>query len=102
MENTALTTINDLLEYLSLYGGKIVSTESLDTQDTNQALASNRLYVNNKNLSFVWQPNITKLPETVEEVKFFERWYPLEVELPDKFKTLDWFFDDMRNKSKTT
>lgn len=78
----AVVTINSLLELLAMYGGKIVSTNSLDVDDINQARASNRMYVDENFLGYVWMPNIKDFPTTEEEVIFFEKWYPLEIEVP--------------------
>jgi hypothetical protein len=76
--------IETLLDYLAMYGGKIVCTASLDVDDINQARASKRMYVDQVAIGYVWIPNLTKFPENDEEVAFFEKWYPLEIEIPDK------------------
>lgn len=81
-----IITIETLLEFLSLHGGEIVSTSSLDTNSINQARASGRMYVDENSLGYVWIPDINKLPETDEEVMFFEKWYPLDVEMPEELK----------------
>lgn len=49
------------------------------------------MFVNEKSLGFVWMPKFEKFPETIEEVKQFEKWFPLDEDLPDELKTLDWF-----------
>lgn len=85
-----MTTMDNLLELLALHGGKIVSTASLAPEWIEQARASNRIYVNESGLSFVWEPDIKCFPETVEEVEWFEKWHPLKIELPEKLKSLDW------------
>lgn len=72
------TTIENLLENLALYGGKIVSTASLDPFDIEQARASKRLYVNERGLGFAWEPNFV-IPLTESQVIEFEKWYPLNV-----------------------
>ena len=78
----AVVTINSLLELLAMYGGKIVSTSSLDVDDINQARASNRMYVDENFLGYVWIPNIKSFPTNDEEIDFFEKWYPLTIEVP--------------------
>ncbi len=80
-----------LKELLALHGGKIVNTASLGISEINQARASNRLYVDENSLGFVWMPNLDKIPETEQEVEFFEKWFPLDEEMPEELKNLDWF-----------
>lgn len=87
-----MTTIENLLELLALHGGSIVSTASLKPNEINQARASERMFVNENSLGFVWMPKIEWFPTTIEEVKQFEKWFPLDEELPDELKTLDWFY----------
>jgi len=74
--------INDLLELLSAHGGKIVSTGQLSLYDIEQAKASNRMYVDENCLGYVWIPDFQKFPENEDEVDLFEKWYPLEIEVP--------------------
>ena len=74
--------IENLLELLSLYGGTIVSTSRLDQNDIKQATASERMYVDKNSLGYVWMPDVTKFPETAEEVEQFEKWFPLAEEFP--------------------
>ena len=74
--------IKQLLELLVAHNGKIVSTGQLSLYDIEQAKASNRMYVDEKYLGYVWMPDFEKFPETPEEVEFFEKWYPLEIEVP--------------------
>ena len=81
-----MVKIETLLELLAQYKGSIVSTASLDVEQINQAKASGRMYVDENSLGYVWEPDIKRIPQTDEEVKFFERWYPLEVELPESLK----------------
>ena len=78
--------IKKLLELLAKYGGSIVSTASLDVMQINQARASGRMHIDENSLGYVWEPDIKLIPTTVEEVKFFEKWYPLEIELPESLK----------------
>jgi len=84
-------TIETLLELLAQYGGKIVSTASLSPEWINQAMASGRLYVDKNSLGYVWEPEIMTLPTNEKELEFFERWYPLEVEVPEHLKSMNWF-----------
>jgi len=82
-----------LFELLGKHKGSIVSTASLEVWEIQQADASGRIWVDPKNyLGYVWQPDNSKFPETIEEVKQFEEWYPLEIELPEKMKSINWIF----------
>jgi hypothetical protein len=92
-----MVTIETLLELLALHGGKIVSTASLTPEWIEQARASGRMYVDNNSLGFVWEPDIKQFPETVEEVEWFEKWYPLPVELPEKLKDPSFLFGGGKN-----
>lgn len=87
--------IKGLLALLALHGGKIVSTASLQSNEINQARASDRMYVDENSLGFVWTPDICRLPETTEEVEFFEKWFPLHEPLPEKFQDVNFLFDKM-------
>jgi len=72
-----------LLELLATHGGKIVSTNDLNPDEINQARASNRMYVDEDSLGYVWLPAFHgRFPVTVSEVEMFEWCYPLEVEIP--------------------
>lgn len=77
--------MKELFELLKMYGGKIVSSNSLTSEWINQARASNRLYVDENGFGFVWEPNIDKFPETDKEVEFLEKWYPLDCENMPEF-----------------
>lgn len=82
-----MTAINDLLELLKLYGGRIVSTASQKPEEINEARDGGRLYVDDNGFGFVW--HFDRFPETEEEVTLFEKWYPYpvpkaEVISPDK------------------
>ena len=80
-----------LFELLGKYKGSIVSTASLEVWEIKQADASGRIWIDPKtSLGYVWQPDNSRFAETVEEVKEFERWYPLEIGLSEKHKTVDW------------
>lgn len=85
-----MNNIETLLNLLSLHGGEIVCTSSLDEDDIKQAKTSGRMYVDDNGIGFVWEPKIMRMPETDEELAFFEKWYPIQVELPDKFKSPDF------------
>lgn len=82
--------IKRLLSYLAEFGGSIVSTNSLQPEWIMQAQASGRIYVDENSLGYVWEPDTKRLPETPEELEFFERWFPLKVELPKELGNLDW------------
>lgn len=84
--------ISKLLKLMALYGGKIVSTASLDPEEIRQAMASGRMYVNKQGLGFVWEPPLLRMPRTEKEVKYFEKWWPLDVELPPALQNTDWLF----------
>lgn len=88
-----MITIETLLELLTQYGGEIICTASLDVEQINQARASGRMYVNENSIGFVWMPDIKLLPTTEAEVEFFDKWFPLDVEMPEKFKTADFLFE---------
>jgi hypothetical protein len=87
-----MTTIKILLDLLAENGGEIVCTAALDVQDINQARASERMYVDENGIGFVWMPKFERMPQTVEEVKFFEKWWPLDVEMPEELKNPEWLF----------
>ncbi|MDP3442632.1 MAG: hypothetical protein Q8T08_07180 [Ignavibacteria bacterium] len=89
-----MAEIKTLLELLAVHGGEIVSTGCLSIDDIEQARASDRMYVDENSLGYIWMPNFQKFPETEAEVDFFEKWYPLEIEVP---KNLN---DRMENKLK--
>jgi len=84
-------TIRRLLSLLAKYKGSIVSTASLSIDEIKQARAANRMSVDERGLGFVWEP-LYKFPETEEEAKLFDTWFPLEVELPEELKTADFIF----------
>jgi hypothetical protein len=86
-------TMNNLLWHLAKYGGQIISTKDLQPHWIDQARASNRLYVDNQSLGYVWEPNFKNgLPETPEEVEQFEKWYPLETPLPKELNDTSFLF----------
>lgn len=91
-------SIEGLLELLAAHGGSIVSTASLSPEWIEQARASDRMYVDENSLGYVWEPDIKRLPETEEEVEWFKKWYPLKVELPPELDDPKLFFEAIRKK----
>ena len=93
------TTIEDLLLLLANYKGRIESTASLTVHDIEQAKVSNRLFVDEYSLGYVWSPDF---PKTDDEVEAFEKWYPLESEMPEELNNIQPILDkiDLINKSK--
>lgn len=79
MQEINVKTPNDLFELLVYSGGKIVSSNYLPTWEIQQAQASNRMFVDENGLGYVWIPTFKNpFPETVEEVQMFETCYPLD------------------------
>lgn len=101
MDKDKLIDINELLNLLALHGGEIVCSASLDTNDINQARASGRMAVTENNIGYVWMPNIMRMPQTDEEVQFFEKWFPLDVEMPDKFNDPDYIQKNIIGKVRS-
>jgi len=77
------TIMETLLNYLKNYGGRIISSNELTPSDINEARLGNRMWVDNEGFGFIWVPQITKFPETVEEVELYESWYPVK---PNSFE----------------
>lgn len=93
-----MATIETLLEYLAQYGGQIISSNDLHPQWIEQARASNRMYVDDNSLGYVWEPNFKDgLPTTDEEVEQFQKWYPLPVPLPESLKDPSFLFEKRIN-----
>ncbi len=84
--NTMLPAAADMKGLLSLlaeYGGSIISSNDLHPDLIAQARASNRMYVDENSLGYIWEPPFAgRFPMTENEVALFERCYPIEVELP--------------------
>lgn len=84
--NTMLPAAADMKGLLSLlaeYGGSIISSNDLHADLIAQARASNRMYVDENSLGYIWEPPFAgRFPMTENEVALFERCYPIEVELP--------------------
>lgn len=93
-----MADINKLLDYLAQWGGEIVSTAKLTPNWIEQARASGRLYVREDSLGFVWEPPINRIPETDEEIEFFERWFPIPVKLPKELEDPSAFFELMKKR----
>lgn len=87
-----------LFDFLIKYGGEIVSSNSLTTDDINQARASERMYVDENSYGFIWMPPVEKFPETEDEVSLFEKWFPLSIELPEHLKDVSVLFDRIEKK----
>lgn len=84
--------INPLLDLMALYGGRIVSSASLDPEQIAEAKDGGRMYVRNDSLGFIWIPPFPehRFPSTPGEVVLFEKWYPHEKPLPRGMETPDW------------
>ena len=80
--NTILSStadIKDLLSLLAEHGGTIVSSKDLHPNMIAQARLSNRLYVDENSLGYVWKPVFAgRFPMTENEIVLFERCYPIE------------------------
>lgn len=77
--------MKQLLEYLLIHGGKIICTSSLQPHWIEQARASNRMWVDENDYGFVWEPEFEHgdMPTTDKEVELFEWCYPLTVPMPE-------------------
>lgn len=95
--------IKQLLDLLGEYGGRIVSSNSLSPDEINQARASSRMYVDENSLGYVWLPPF-EFPTTADEVKLFEAWFPLNVEIPKELKGYNplTFTDSVCHKENIT
>jgi len=78
-----MNTITHLIDLAVQYGGSIISADTLQPYELDQAEASNRLYSDANGHKLIWTPDIEDFPSNDDEVEFFERWYPLEMEVPD-------------------
>ena len=65
MERSKMREIKNLLDLLARYGGKIISSNELSPDLINQARASNRMFVDENSLGYVWIPPFDTFPETV-------------------------------------
>lgn len=60
-----MVTIYDLLKYLKMYGGSIISSNVLHPLLIDQAKASNHMYIDEDGFGFIWEPPIAgRFPET--------------------------------------
>lgn len=92
-----MVKIENLLELLAKHGGSIISSNDLHSDLIAQARASNRMYVDENSLGYIWEPPFAgRFPVTEEEVEMFEWCYPIEVELPESLKNCDFLFDEQR------
>lgn len=91
--------IEHLLELLSLHGGVIVCSASCDHEEIRQARASGRMFVDENNIGYIWNPCIKEMPTNEKEVEFFEKWYPLDIEVDENFyeNMLERIFNTIRN-----
>lgn len=94
-----MKTIKPLLELLVKYGGSIISSNDLHPDLINQARHSNRMYVDEHSLGYIWEPPFAgRFPITDAEVEMFEWCYPLSTELPAELKNLDWLFKRLNER----
>jgi hypothetical protein len=85
-----------VFKLLATHGGKIVSTNDLTEMEITQSRASNRIYVDEDSLGYVWLPPFHgRFPVTASEVEMFEWCYPLEVELPEELSVINYSFFDV-------
>ena len=86
-----MESVQPLLDFLTQYGGKIVSSNDMHPLLIEQARASNRMYVDENSLGYIWEPPFAgRFPETERELEMFEWCYPLEAELPEELKDSYW------------
>ena len=86
-----MENLKRLLELLAKHGGSIVSSNSLHPNLVAQAQSSNRIYVDENSLGYIWEPPFAgRFPENDEEIDMFEWCYPIHPELPEELKNLDW------------
>ena len=76
-----MTTLNDLIEKLAKYGGKIVLAKDCSTEDDIvQGRASNRLATDCNGIEFLWEPVFkSAFPITEDEVRLWDECYPLDM-----------------------
>lgn len=70
------------IEWRMKSNGSYFPLVHLDSENINQAKASNRMFVDEDSIGYVWIPDILGFPETIEDVEFYEKWFPLETEVP--------------------
>jgi len=101
MNNLNLDDFSWLLNLLALYGGSIVSSNSLPPEWIEQARTSKRMYVDENSLGYIWEPEFKGgFPTTVDEVRLFEWCYPLDMEMPEELNNPDLILKLLRTKIK--
>lgn len=79
--------VKQLLEFLAKHGGNIISSNDLHSDLIAQARASNRMYVDENSLGYIWEPPFAgRFPVTEAEVEMFEWCYPIKAEFPESLK----------------
>jgi len=74
-----------LFEYLAEHGGSIISSNDLPPELIDQARTSNRMYVDENLLGYIWEPPIAgRFPENEAELKMFDWCYPIQVEMSEE------------------
>lgn len=93
--------MKNLFELLSKHGGKIVSSNDLHSSLIEQARASNRMFVDEDSLGYVWEPPFAgRFPETIEELEMYEWCYPLDVKLPEELTNWNRLKKEFINQSR--
>ena len=75
--------LQHLFDLAAQYGGTIFFADTLQPYEQDQAEASGRIAIDANGRKFIWTPDIEDFPENEDEVDFFKRWYPLEMEVPE-------------------
>lgn len=88
-----MPSIQELLDLLAKFGGQIVSTASLPIEFINQARWAGRMHVTEEGLGFVWEPPMTRIPQTDREVEMFEKWNSLSHPIPESLKDPSFLFN---------
>lgn len=93
-------TITDLLELLKQHKGRIISTASIkDTIWIDQARAGGRMYVDENGFGFIWEPEEFFLTDE-KGVELIEKWFPLDIPMPERLKDPENIFRRMKEKNK--
>src|SRR5262245_16678996 len=87
-----------LIELLQTHGGVIRSAEGLDAIDIDNARLSERYYQDAEGRQFIWDPDFRLMPVIPEEIELFEKWYPMDHPLPDRFKDTSFIFQEKTMK----
>lgn len=100
-----MTDKETLFGFLAKHGGAIISSNDLHPDLINQARASNRMYVDENSLGYIWEPPIAgRFPENESELEMFEWCYPLPVEVPEYLSSPEFFeriFKGLRDENNT-